>query len=202
MGLDKAAEIPSLNRCWYLAAAVTAIAFALQLGGEGAREALAYNREFVASGQLWRLATGHFVHLGWTHLLLNLGGLGLVFWLVGQAYNWRQWLYVTGLSVAIIDAGFWFLYPELGWYVGLSGLLHGLLAAGLLRGLVAGDRESLVLAAFVVAKLIWEQIGGPLPGSEATSGGTVIVDAHLYGAVGGLTAAASMWHRVRSTSSI
>jgi rhomboid family GlyGly-CTERM serine protease len=202
MGLDKAAEIQSLNRCWYLAAAVTAIAFALQLGGEGAREALAYNREFVASGQLWRLATGHFVHLGWTHLLLNLGGLGLVFWLVGQAYNWRQWLYVIGLSVAIIDAGFWFLYPELGWYVGLSGLLHGLLAAGLLRGLVAGDRESLVLAAFVVAKLIWEQIGGPLPGSEATSGGTVIVDAHLYGAVGGLIAAASMWHRVRSTSSI
>jgi rhomboid family GlyGly-CTERM serine protease len=202
MGLDKAAEIQSLSRCWYLAAAVTAIAFALQLGGEGVREALAYNREFVASGQLWRLATGHFVHLGWTHLLLNLGGLGLVFWLVGQAYNWRQWLYVTGLSVAIIDAGFWFLYPELGWYVGLSGLLHGLLAAGLLRGLVAGDRESLVLAAFVVAKLIWEQIGGPLPGSEATSGGTVIVDAHLYGAVGGLIAAASMWHRVRSTSSI
>ena len=202
MGLDKAAEKLHLRHGWYLAVAVSTVALGLQLGGDGAREALAYNREYLASGQLWRLVTGHFVHLGWTHLLLNLSGLALVFWLVGHAYSCRQWLYITGISIATIDAGFWFLYPELGWYVGLSGLLHGLLAAGLLRGLLARDRESLILAAFVVAKLAWEQFGGPLPGSEATSGGTVIVDAHLYGAVGGLVAAASMWRRVRSASSI
>ena len=202
MGSDKAAEIQQLSRCWFLAAAAPAITIALELGGDGVRESLAYSREYLASGQLWRLVTGHFVHLGWTHLLLNLGGLALVFWLVGQAFRWRQWLYITGISVAAIDAGFWFLYPELAWYVGLSGLLHGLLAAGLLRGLLSQDRESLILAAFIVAKLAWEQIGGPLPGSEATSGGTVIVDAHLYGAVGGLIAAASMWRRVGSASSI
>lgn len=202
MGLDKASEIQHLSRCWHLAAVAAVIAVALQLGGDGVREALAYNRENLASGQLWPLATGHFVHLGWTHLLLNLSGLALVFWLVGHAFSWRQWLYITGISIATIDAGFWFLYAELGWYVGLSGLLHGLLAAGLLRGLLARDRESLILAAFVVAKLAWEQFGGPLPGSESTSGGTVIVDAHLYGALGGLMGAASMWRRVRSTSSI
>jgi rhomboid family GlyGly-CTERM serine protease len=178
MGLDKASEIQHLSRCWHLAAVAAVIAVALQLGGDGVREALAYNREYLASGQLWRLATGHFVHLGWTHLLLNLSGLALVFWLVGHAFSWRQWLYITGISIATIDAGFWFLYAELGWYVGLSGLLHGLLAAGLLRGLLARDRE------------------------ESTSGGTVIVDAHLYGALGGLMGAASMWRRVRSTSPI
>ena len=202
MGLDEAVEIRHLSRCWYLAAAVAAIAFGLQLGGDGARDALAYSRDDLASGQFWRLATAHFVHLGWTHLLLNLGGLALVFWLVGHAFSWRQWLYIIAISVATIDAGFWFLYPELAWYVGLSGLLHGLLAAGLLRGLYARDRESLILGVFVLAKLAWEQLGGPLPGSEATSGGTVIVDAHLYGAIGGLVAAASMWRRVRSPSSI
>lgn len=202
MGLDKAAQIRDLSRCWYLAAAAAVIAVALQLGGDGAREALAYSREDLASGQIWRLATGHFVHLGWSHLALNLGGLVLVFWIVGGAFNWREWLYIAVISIATIDAGFWFLYPELAWYVGLSGLLHGLLAAGLLRGLLSRDRESLILAAFVVAKLAWEQFGGPLPGSEATSGGTVIVDAHLYGAAGGLLAAASLWRRVRPTSSI
>ena len=202
MGLDKAVEIRHLSRCWYLAAAVAAIAFGLQLGGDSAREALAYSRDNLASGQFWRLATAHFVHLGWTHLLLNLGGLALVFWLVGHAFSWGQWLYIIAISVATIDAGFWFLYPELAWYVGLSGLLHGLLAAGLLRGLYARDRESLILGVFVLAKLAWEQLGGPLPGSEATSGGTVIVDAHLYGAIGGLVAAASMWRRVRSPSPI
>jgi rhomboid family GlyGly-CTERM serine protease len=202
MGLDKAAQNDRLSNHWFLAAGATVIFFALQLGGDSVREALAYSREFLAAGEFWRLATGHFVHLGWTHLLLNLAGLALVSWLVGPAYNWRQWLYVTGISVATIDAGFWFLYPELAWYVGLSGLLHGLLTAGLFPGLLARDRESLILVAFVAAKLIWEQTGGPLPGSEITSGGTVIVDAHLYGALGGLIAASLMWRRVRPTSSI
>ena len=38
----------------------------------------------------------------------------------------------------------------------------------------------------VVAKLAWEQVAGPLPFSEATAGGGVVIAAHLYGAVGGL----------------
>jgi rhomboid family GlyGly-CTERM serine protease len=202
MGLHKAAQKQDPDRGWYLAAAATAITFALQLGGDEVREALAYSREYLALGEFWRLATGHFVHLGWTHLLLNLAGLALVGWLVGPAYNWREWLFITGISLATIDAGFWFLYPELAWYVGLSGLLHGLLTAGLFPRLLARDRESLVLVAFVAAKLVWEQTGGPLPGSEATSGGTVIVDAHLYGALGGFIAAYLMWRRVRPKSPI
>jgi len=35
-------------------------------------------------------------------------------------------------------------------------------------------------------KLAWEQLAGPLPGSEALSGGPVVVDAHLYGTSAGL----------------
>ena len=38
----------------------------------------------------------------------------------------------------------------------------------------------------VVGKIVWEQVVGPMPFSESTSGGPVLVDAHLYGAVGGL----------------
>ena len=50
------------------------------------------------------------------------------------------------------------------------------------------DREAIILAAFVIAKIAWEQFAGPMPGSEATTGGKVIVEAHLYGAFGGLLA--------------
>ena len=39
------------------------------------------------------------------------------------------------------------------------------------------------------AKLGWEQLAGPLPFTGETAGGPVIVDAHLYGAVGGALAA-------------
>jgi hypothetical protein len=53
----------------------------------------------------------------------------------------------------------------------------------------------------VVGKVAYEQIAGPLPGSEATSGGAVIVDAHLYGIIGG-TAVAAALIRVRRGASI
>jgi len=203
MGLDKVSGNSNLRACWLLALAVSSVAIALQLGGGSVREALAYTRDGVAGGELWRLVSGHFVHLGWTHVALNLAGLALVVWLVGGVFNWVRWLTVVGLTILVIDLGFWFLYPTLAWYVGLSGLLHGLLVGGLFKGVVERDRESIILLAFVLAKLAWEQLsGGPLPGSEATSGGSVIVNAHLYGAVGGALAGALLWRSARSTTSI
>ena len=203
MGLDKAAGNSYLRACWRLAAGVFVVAIALQLGGASVRETLAYTRDGIAGGDLWRLVTGHFVHLGWTHMCLNLAGLTLVVWLVGGVFSWVRWLLVCGLTIVIIDLGFWFLYPNLAWYVGLSGVLHGLLVGGLFRRVVERDKESMILLGFVLAKLAWEQLsGGPLPGSEATSGGNVIVNAHLYGAVGGAVAGALLWRSARSTRSI
>ncbi len=163
---------------------------------------LAYDRAALGAGQLWRFLTGHFVHLGWTHLVLNLAGLGLVAWLVGPVFSWPRWVLVALVSIVAIDTGLWLLNPGLVWYVGLSGMLHGLLAAGLLPRLLRRDRESMVLAAFVLAKLAWEQFAGPLPGSESTSGGAVIVDAHLYGVIGGLVAGALLRHREPQAASI
>ena len=202
MGLSKDHKTADLRLCWVAAGVVAAVAVLLQLGGKPVQEALAYERDAVASGQLWRLVTGHFVHLGWSHLLLNLLGLALVCWLVGHAFNWLRWLYIGLVILATMGAGFWFLYPVLDWYVGLSGLEHGLIAAGLLAGIVNRDREAMILACFVVAKLGWEQAVGPLPGSESTAGGAVIVDAHLYGAIGGVLGALLSWRSVRQRAAI
>ena len=69
--------------------------------------------------------------------------------------------------------------------------MHGLFAAGLLASLWAGNRAEWLLLALFVAKIAWEQLVGPTPGTAALAGGNVIVDAHLYGAIGGsLTALA------------
>ncbi|MEM9492678.1 MAG: rhombosortase, partial [Myxococcota bacterium] len=89
-----------------------------------------------------------------------------------------------------VDLGFWLLVPGLTWYVGLSGVLHGLLIAGLICGWRQAPGESGALGVVVAAKLAWEQFGGALPGSALTAGGPVIVDAHLFGAAGGLVAGA------------
>ena len=184
------------------ATAVAALAVLLQLGGEPLRTAFAWDRSALDQGEFWRLATGHFVHLGWSHLALNVAGLALVTWITGEIFSVLRWLLITVITLAVIDAGFWYLYDGLDWYVGLSGLLHGLLVAGLFTGTIRGDREAMALGVLVIGKLAWEQVAGPLPGSESTSGGAVIVDAHLYGAVGGLLGALVFWRRVRSDASI
>ena len=202
MGLDKLHKAARLPRHWYGALGVAVFATLLQFGGEGARELLAYDRDGLRAGEVWRLLSGHFVHLGWSHLLLNLVGLALVAWLVGHAFDGLRWLVVMVLSIAAIDAGLWYLDAGLDWYVGLSGLLHGLLAAGLFVGLARRDREALILALFVLAKLGWEQLVGPLPGSESTSGGAVIVNAHLYGAAGGALGALLCRHSARHAASL
>ena len=191
MGLALTDRIVSAWRGWSVPAGLAAIALGLQAAGLDL--ALRYERSAVAAGEVWRLLTGHLVHLGWMHLGMNIAGLLLVWLLVGAAFSIRHWLMVLGVSIVLVDASFWWLSPGLGWYVGLSGLLHALLVAGALATALCRDRagraEALILLVLVAIKLVFEQFAGPLPGSEATAGGAVVVDAHVYGAAAGLVAA-------------
>jgi rhomboid family GlyGly-CTERM serine protease len=204
MGLSKGEETrldasPVLS--WLVPGVVMLLALALMLAGDSGREWMRFERAGIASGEAWRLVTGHFVHLGISHTILNLAGLILVWLLAGRAYPWQQWLWIMTGSMAAIDLGLWFGAPMLEWYVGLSGLLHGMLAAGAIAGLAERSAEALILAVVVAGKVAYEQLAGPLPGSEATSGGAVIVDAHLYGVIGGTIVAAALI-RVRRAASI
>ncbi len=178
---------------WALPLALALPALAATLGGEPARALLRYQREAILAGEWWRLLTAHLAHLGPAHLLLNLTGLALVWLLVGGALRPAAWGVVLLLAALAVSGGLLLLDPDLAWYVGLSGVLHGLLAAGaaarLLQGGPAGTRaEGALLLALLATKLAWEQAFGPLPGSAEAAGGPVVVDAHLYGAAGGLAA--------------
>jgi hypothetical protein len=44
-----------------------------------------------------------------------------------------------------------------------------------------------VLVTVLIGKLLWEFFNGPLPGSEDMAGGRVLTEAHLLGAVGGIS---------------
>jgi 3-oxoacyl-[acyl-carrier protein] reductase len=87
--------------------------------------------------------------------------------------------------MAAIDMGLYFGTPSIAWYVGLSGVLHGMLAAGAFAMLGEMRRFAVLVLAGIAAKLVWEQTLGPLPFSESATGGTVITAAHLFGAIGG-----------------
>lgn len=180
------------NGLWKLPCGVLLLSLVFALMGDTGRELLRYDRFAIQDGEVWRLFSGHFVHLGWSHFLLNAAGLVLVAFLVAAQFSAAQWLLILLLMIGGIDLGFWFLEPQLAWYVGLSGVLHGLLVAGVIAELRdnRGSIEFRVLAVLLVAKLAYEQLVGPLPGSEASSGGNVVVAAHLYGAIAGLLAGA------------
>lgn len=181
---------------WAIPLIVTATGVMLVLYGDAGRALLQYDRALIVSGEVHRLLTGHLVHLTIAHAALNLAGLWFVWVLVGQAFSTPQWLLVIAVSVAAIDLGFLAMLPELAWYVGLSGVLHGMLAAGIVGIWRSHRREAAILAVAVSAKIAWETVVGPLPGSESAAGGTVISEAHLLGAIGGL--AAALLIRVRS----
>ena len=187
---------------YFLPVLLTGIAVILAIAADTGREWFSLDREAIASGELWRLVSGHLVHLGLSHLLLNIAGLLLIWYLIGSAFNRNQWLLVLLIVIIAVDLGLWFLEPQLFWYVGLSGLLHGLLVAGIAGSLSARRIDVLVLGIAVLGKLTYEQLVGPLPGSEESTGGTVIVAAHLYGAIGGAIGAAWIMIRVRRQASI
>lgn len=176
--------LPQL-RPHYLPLLLTACMTLITLGGSELTVLFRFDREAILHGQVWRLFSGHFTHLGWSHLWLNIAGLALIWALVGRRFSTQQWLTILTGSVFGIDLGLIIFNPELGWYVGLSGVLHGMLVAGAITEIRCGQCSSYALLILVAAKLIWEQMAGPLPGSEAASGGAVIVDAHLYGGLCG-----------------
>jgi rhomboid family GlyGly-CTERM serine protease len=175
-------------RRWIAPLLIGALCLAVSLGGDAARDALRYDRAALEAGQLWRLLTGHLVHFGWGHLWPNVLALLLIGGLLEEFLTTGEWFAATLAAALAIDAGLF--ATGIDWYVGLSGALHGLVACGALMMLQArrfGIGAALALG--LAAKLAWESAQGPIPFTEASAGGPVLVAAHLYGAIGGAIAA-------------
>ncbi|MBV8740712.1 MAG: rhombosortase [Sinobacteraceae bacterium] len=158
-----------------------------ELGGDSARLLLRYDRVALGAGQWWRLLTAHVVHLDFEHALLNSLGLILMWALFARDFRPRQWLLILAGAIAAIDAGLWLRDSTVLWYVGSSGALHGVMSAGTLAHVRRRDLDAWLLAPFLLLKLTYEQLSGALPLVSAPA--AVVVDAHLYGALGGLAVA-------------
>lgn len=158
-----------------------------EIGGDTMRLAFRYEREAIAAGQWWRLISAHFVHLGLEHAALNALGLVLMWALFARDFRPAAWLLIVASSIACIDIGLWLRDSTVEWYVGSSGALHGIMAAGTVAHLRRRDLDGWILAVFMIVKLAYEQWTGALPFAEG--GATVVVNSHLYGAIGGLIAA-------------
>jgi len=128
------------------------------------------------------------VHLNWAHWALNMAGLVIVAVFFSLYGSLLDWLFVLLFSAVVIGLGLYWFHPELIWYVGLSGVLHGLFIYGAIREIRFYPVSGYILLLLLSAKLFWEYMNGALPGSEQMTGGRVLVEAHLYGAIAGLAA--------------
>lgn len=181
-------------RAWLLPGALAALTLLAML--PGGFEALRYERALLPA-EPWRLVTAHLVHLGWTHLALNLAALAAVWALFGDRLRPGAWLGALGFSALAVGAGLWLGDPGLEWYAGLSGVLHAMFVVGAVAGLRQSPLFHGLLLAGALAKVGWEQAAGPGLGTAPLIGGAIIVDAHLYGAIAGIALAPLAWRGAR-----
>ena len=151
--------------------------------GDSVGALLRYDRAAIGAGGWWRLLTAHIVHLDLHHLVLNELGLVLVWALFADNYDPIEWCVIVFCGALAISSGLWWLSPRVSWYVGASGVLHSIMAAGSAKHVAERDWDRWILLIGLCAKLAYEQMGGreqPL----------VVVDAHLYGAASGFAVGA------------
>ena len=157
--------------------------------GDSFAALLRYDRGAIAAGGWWRLLSAHLVHLDVHHLVLNELGLVLMWALFAQDYAADEWCAIVLGGALAISSGLWWLSPKVVWYVGASGVLHSVMAAGAARHLAQGSWDRWILTLGLAIKLAWEQWGGhnaPL----------IVVDAHLYGAAWGFALGAALSWRM------
>lgn len=166
---------------------ILALALLAQLSLISGSDWLQYAKPEVDGGQWWRFITGNFIHLNWKHFALNAFALIAIIYVFPKILSFRELLLVLVLCSLSVTIGLWAFKPSIYWYVGLSGALHGLLATLLLLDIATGKSAlNIGLLVALLVKLFWEFRMGPLPGSELTVGGSVVVEAHLFGSLGGL----------------
>lgn len=186
-GLGRVAE-PAL---WAAPAAWLGLACGVWLGGAAVADALAFARPLIERGQWWRLVTCNFVHLGGWHLFLDALGLLLWVWLCQVRMGVATWLLRT-LALALgVGLGLYLFVPGVAGYVGLSGMIYGLLVLDLGHdAIVDKDGFAAFCVAVIVARVAWA-MSGPTPAWErALIGGDVIGAAHVCGMVAGALYAA------------
>ncbi|MGI9277700.1 MAG: rhombosortase [Endozoicomonas sp.] len=160
-----------------------------------------YQRSLIEQGEYWRLITGHFVHVGPEHLVVNLLGVLLILLLNGRMLAGGFGIAAV-LSLSLwVSAGLWFFNPEVKGYSGLSGVLYGLFVLAVLKQQLYTPLWKTILVLLACLRVALEQTSQFDTREIGLNVGVpVVYDAHLYGLTGGLLAALFMNRALRLAS--
>lgn len=151
-------------------------------------EWLRYDRDLIASGEVWRLFTAHFVHLSAPHLLGNSLGIIVLGYMAGNSLSIKLGIGLLIWCCAVVGVGLYVFADYLKGYVGFSGVLHGLLLVAPFVSNSYSNRIARLILLVIVGKVIWEQT--PFYNDMAmfdVIGGRVETKAHALGVFAGLT---------------
>lgn len=150
------------------------------------QSALAFHRDVAMGSQWWQLISAHFMHNNLAHYVVNMAGLGVLYLLHGEYARVKSFsvnIVVLGVGISV---SIYYFSPTLVWYVGLSGILHGLFAWGVIIDLYYKRRTGYLLLFGLFIKLMHEQLSQPSTAMADMIGVRVAIDAHLYGAIIGI----------------
>jgi len=104
----------------------------------------------------------------------------------GRFYTTTNYLVLFLVCAVSTSIGIYYYTPSLIQYVGLSGVLHGIFVFGAMMDINAKDKTGYLLFIGVWLKIAHEQVYGASSDVSALIEASVAIDAHLWGAVGGL----------------
>jgi rhomboid family GlyGly-CTERM serine protease len=147
---------------------------------------LAFDRLQIQQFEWWRLISGNLLHTNINHLLLNLSAVFLLWALHGQYFNLKQYTLMFVILCFTTTLMIYIFTPNLQWYVGLSGVLHGVFLIGAYFDIKQGLKTGWWLLIGVILKVSHEQYFGASQEIADLINASVAIDAHLFGSLSGL----------------
>lgn len=133
------------------------------------------------------IVLGPLLHSGWSHLIANSVPLLVLGVLVAIEGAGRFW-FVTAVVAVVGGVGTWIVNAPGTLTVGASGLVFGYFAYIVVRVLSPRPLAHRI-AHFLIAVLVIVLYGGAIVSGILQAGAGISWQAHLFGAIGGATAA-------------
>ena len=146
---------------------------------------LAFDRQAILAGEVWRLWTGHWVHFSFQQLFLDVSTLLLAGAVAEKEFGLRFIAKVLIFGMPALSIGLLLVAPELAYYRGASGvvMMLAIVAGAAFWSRRSGLRAILVMLGLMVAiKAVLDAAGFASGMSGLPAGVHVAWQAHVLGA--------------------
>lgn len=155
---------------------------------------LAFNRDAIVQGQLWRMWSCHLTHWSWNHLGWDaMAFVGLAgFCEIRDRRRWAALMITAPLAISLVVH---YGSPHLAAYRGLSGLdsaFYGMALGGFMeiragRKISPESAVAIIAALVFLAKVAYEMATGAAVFAASAGSYIVVPSVHLAGFIAGFT---------------